>query len=380
MPRLCSWIRIGILICFIAGWMSGGLFANLRKEFQALEKGYEQGRLNEVAAQMLNLRASSDEEKALMLYLSAMLKPKRADSLMQLQQAIEKYPATHYGQLSMLYKAKIHILEREPAQAKTLLNRINSTRISERFYWLAVCAEMSDDPAGMISNSEAYLRLEPNGEYVEDCHFLIADAYMEQKKFQSAISTLGKLGALPGYPTDAQYFHYLTGYAQQQAGNWQEALSSYRKSIEVSRYSQIAYQTEDRLFELKQTHGSKIDLSFLYPYTELDIPIAIEKPADQPQPPLKEVENPPADLPLRVNGKPSGGLYVQTGRFGQEANARSVAYRVRQLSLPSGYFEDRGNKSVPWVTFSGPFKSKDEQSKALDLLKSSKIDCFAVSY
>jgi len=369
-------------VCFtlVAVLLSALLSANLRKEFQALEKGYEQGKLSEVAAQMLNLRASSDEEKALMLYLSAMLKVKRADTLMQLQQAIEKYPSTHYGQLSMLHKAKLHILEREAAQARSLLARMSSTRISQRYYWLAVCAEMTDDPTAVISNVELYLRVNPGGEFLEEGYFLMAEAYMEQKKFQSAATTLGKLAAVPGYPTDAQYFHYLSGYAYHQAGDWQEALSHYQRGIQVSRYTQIAYQIEDRLFELKDTYKSKIDLSFLFPYSDLDLPEDIETPGDTPPIPLKEVETPADDQPLRANTKPESGLYVQTGRFGVEANARSVAYRVRQLKLPAGYFEDKSNKSVPWVTFSGPYKNSDEQQKALDLLKQSGVDCFAVRY
>lgn len=367
-------LTLGLLLFITA------LSANLRKEFQAVEKAYQQGKLNEAAAQMLNLRASTDEEKALILYLTAVLKPKRADTLMHLQQAIEKYPSAYYGQLSMLHKAKLHILEREIAQAKNLLLKITSAQIAERYYWLAVCGEMSDDWAAAIANSETYLRLEPGGERLEDCYFLMAEAYIGQKKYQSATAILAQLAAIKGYPTDVQYYHYLNGYAFQLAGNWQEALSHYSQGIQVTRYTQLAYQIEDRLFELKHKHGSKIDLGFLFPYSDLDIPVETVTPAESEPAPLKELAPPAADLPLRLSAKPSSGLYVQTGRFGVEANARSVAYRVRQLSLPSGYYEDKSNKHVPWVTFSGPYTNSDQQKKALELLKSNDIDCFSVRY
>jgi len=376
--KIKSSLRIGLTLGFLL--LAAVLSASLRKEFQAVEAAYQQGKLNEVAAQMLNLRASSDDEKALILYLTAVMKPKRADTLMHLQQAIEKFPSTHYGQLSMLHKAKLHILERETAQAKTLLAKIDSADIPERYYWLAVCSEMTDDWAAAISNAETYLRLEPRGVRLEDCYFLMAEAYTGQKKYQSATATLAQLAAIPGYPTDTQYYHYLNGYAFQLAGNWQEALSHYSRGIQITRYTQIAYQIEDRLFELKHTHGSKIDLGFLFPYNDLDIPVETEQVAEPVPTPLKEVETPPVDQPLRFSGKPNAGLYVQTGRFGVEANARSVAYRVRQLDLPAGYYEDKGNKSVPWVTFSGPYKNSEQQKKALELLRNNAIDCFAVRY
>ncbi|MCB5229534.1 MAG: hypothetical protein GX122_08190 [Candidatus Cloacimonetes bacterium] len=366
-------LTLGLILISVA------LCGTLRKEFQALERAWEQGRINEAASQIASLKPKSDNEKALLQFITACLNPDRESCLFGYQSAIDQYPNTHYGQMSMLYRAKIHILEREHAQAKQLLNRINSAKIPQRFYWLAVCAEQIDDYAATITNAESYLRLEPRGQYSEECQYLITHAYLGQNKTQSAISTLNKLNAQSGYPTDRQYFHYLLGTAYQKAGNWQEALSQFKTGIEISRYSQLAYQMEDRLFELKQSHGSKVNLSFLFPYTDLHIAVE-DTQVNQPLPPPVLQNTQPADTPLRSSTKPSSGLYVQTGRFGVEANARSIAYRIRQLKLPAGYYEDKSNKSVPWVSFCGPFANTEEQKSAMAYLKENNIDCFATRY
>lgn len=374
--QLTKFAHREVLLAFVLLALFGtSLHANLRKNFQALESSYEQGKINEIASQISTLKPSSNEEKAFVLFLRAMVENKSSQvSSGYLQQAISNYPNTKYGQLCMLQQAKLHVLQRQTGQAKTLLNKITSSQLSERYYWLAVCEDMADRPSAVISHAENYQRLQPRGEYLEESYYLIANAYIGQNKYQSAASTLTKLGAIKGYPTDAQYFHYLLGYSYHMAGNWQDALSNYQKGIQITRYSQVAHLIEDQIFELKAKYGSKVDLSFLYPFKKLDILEQVD--SETPKQEVVEIETPPADAPLKITGKPGSGLYLQTGRFGVEANARSIAHRIRSLKLPSGYYEDRSRKDVPWVTFSGPFKNADEQEQALKLLKDNQIDCF----
>ena len=365
-----------VLLAFVLlALLCTSLDANLRKNFQALETSYEQGKINEIASQISTLKPSSNEEKAFVLFLRAMVENKSSQvSSSYLQQVISNYPNTKYGQLSMLQQAKLFVLERRTGEAKTLLEKITSSQIPERYYWLAVCEDMVDRLASVISNAENYQRLQPKGEYLEESYYLIANAYLGQGKHESAVSTLNKLAAIRGYPTDAQYFHYLLGLSYHGAGNWQEALSNYQKGMQITRYSQIAYLIEDQLFELKSKYGARVDLGFLYPYQRLKILESV--PAEEAEQQVVEIETPTVDAPLKLTGKPVSGLYLQTGRFGVEANARSIAHRIRSLKLPSGYYEDRGRKDVPWVTFSGPFKTVAEQDQALKILKDNQIDCF----
>jgi tetratricopeptide (TPR) repeat protein len=346
--------------------------ASLRKEFTTLEEQYRKGELDDLAEGLLGAKPNNDDERALVLYLNAMLKVKESDALALLQQAGTKYPATLYGQTSILEQAKILILIRQAAGAKILLAGINSASLLERYYWLGVCAEMLDDTAGVINHAENYLRLDPRGEYSEQAHFLLAEAYLAQGKHQSAVSTLNRVPE----PKHRQYYLYLLGLAYQKAGNYNEALSNYKRGIELDKYSQIAFQIEDQLFELQKTHGSRVDLSFLYPYEELDLPIATgdsvsTTPATPP---------PSLGLPLKLGAKPSQGIYVQAGRFSVEANASSLSDTIRRLNLSSNYFEDKGNKSMPWVVVSGPYPTKGEADSARSLLLGNDIDCFITTY
>ncbi len=348
----------------------------LGSEFQNMETLFKKGNLDELASQVYSAKPQTDEERSLQTYLSAMLKTKRADSTTLLQQAIDRFPNTHYGQLSALERAKIHLLEREVTPAKALLMKINAPNILERYYWLAVCADIQDDSPTTISNIDTYLRLEPMGEYLEEAYFLLASAYEKQNKLQSAISTLNKLGSLTSHPRNAQYFHYQLGRLYFKAENPSESLQQFKTGFEINKNSQIAFQIEDEFFALKSKYGSKIDLSFLYPYPELDLPqITGECPVIEP--PKPQID---ATAPMRLAAKPSGGYFVQAGRFGVEANANKLSYEIRQKNVLASYFEDKSNKSTPWVVISGPYPSKSEAETARQTLINNSIDCFITRF
>lgn len=336
---------------------------------------YLQGKLTDLPAKLYESAPKNDEERAMQTYLNAMLKPTKDDTLILLQQAIDRYPSTYYGQMSMLEKARIHILERLIPEAEAQLKKINSPDIKERFYWLAYCAQSKDDHATAIAQGENYLRADPAGKYAEDTHYMIASAYQNQKKYQSGISTLEKLRALPGLPKNQQYFHYLLGRLHQLNGTYIEAYQNYKAGFILNRRSQLAFELEDLLFELKSRHGSAIDLAFMYPYTALDLPEL--EPAAVEIPSVAVVE--PQSTP-KLSAKPSGGYFVQTGRFGSEANAGKRTAEVRALNLKANYFEDTSNKTVPWVVISGPYASQNEADTVLQILRRNSIDCFITRF
>jgi tetratricopeptide (TPR) repeat protein len=364
--KLIIVVAIALLIMPLA------LFAvEFRAEFRSLETLYQSGNLKELGARLMDAKARNKEESSLLLYLNAMLRKSKTDSAALLEDCTRKYPNTHYGQLSMLELAKLHLQERDASKAKSYLQKITSQELLERYYWLAVCAETDNDFSLAIANCETYLRLAPRGKLVEEAYFLIAEAYQYQFKYQSAISSLKKLQALDGYPKAVQYFHYKMGYLQQLAKNISEALENYKTGLEIDRLSHIAFLIEDRLFELKDKYPASVDLSFLYPYTELQLPetVAATKPV-----------NNGTNLPLKLDNKPSGGFFLQVGRFSQESNATRMSASIRDMDLLSSYYEDKDNRAVPWVVVSGPYQTKNEAEMIRQALLDRNINCFITQF
>lgn len=370
--RIKKLLPILLCLAFFPAFSSAN---DLSNDWKNIESLYQQGRLDDLASNLFSTKTKNDEDRALQAFMSAMLKTSREDTYNLLRQTSERFPKTYYGQLGIIEQAKIHLLEREPIQARDLLQSVTSVELSERYYWLAVCADALNDHPATVSQGENYLRLEPQGKFLEEAYYLIASAYQSQGKHQSAIATLGKLGAIEGFPKHRQYFHYLMGSLYKLSSQPDEALSYFRQGFEINRNSQLAFQIEDGLFELKERYGSRIDLSFLYPYSAADttdIVVEATVPEDLPQ-----ID---ANLPIKLSAKPQGGYFVQAGRFGSESNANNLAATLRGLNLQGGYFEDKANKSTPWVVVTGPYGTKGEADRVRTHLVSNGIESFITQF
>lgn len=360
-----------LLVCALIILVAAlNLHAKLGKPFTAIEDTYNKGSIDDLAAQMTGVKPTNDDERAVLDFYNAMLKAKINDQIMLLDQVYTKYPNTLYGNKARLERAKLYILNRDYTKARDQLQKITSTEIMERYYWLAVCADSFNDNDSVITNAETYLRMEPQGTFAEESSYLIADSYIAKGQYQSALNTLNKIQGTD----DIQYYEYILGYCYQMLKNPVEATKHYRNAIEHNRTGQFAYYTEDRLFELKQTYGARVDLSFLFPYTELEIPTEPVPTDDVVVVP--EVRNPVPDTPLKLPAKPDSGKYIQTGCFKVEANASSLAYNIRKFKLPANYYYD---KKKDWVVISGPYPNDKDADNALQELKAARIDGFFVN-
>jgi tetratricopeptide (TPR) repeat protein len=364
------------------------LFAQVRKEFNDLEQQYKSGQLSEVKSSLSSLKPRRDEEKALMGYYSALCKKTKTEALAEFQTVVKEYPKTRYGQLSMLEAAKIHILEREIPSAQTLLRGISSADIIERFYWLAVSFYWLEDYSAAIANAENYLRLSPSNSLSESALHLVADSYIAQKKYQSAVSSLSKIKKLP--EQDLQYYYYRLGYIQELLGDYGQSMQAYRTGYELDKYSQAAFDIEERLFSLR-SHAPSLDLSFLYPYTPLELDIG-DAVTDSIRVDLPEIVKPlePAiavtfpkitsSMPIKLLIKPQSGYYLQTGRFSVESNAGRLVKNIRNMKIPSTYYEDGNPGSISWVVLAGPFENQEQMDAAKAMLSQSEINSFIVQY
>jgi tetratricopeptide (TPR) repeat protein len=364
------------------------LYAQVRKEFALVEELYQSGQLEEVADKLSRLKPNRDEERALLQYYSALLSKTKEQTLQDFMTAANDFPKTHYGQLAMLEAAKIHILEREIPLAQTQLRRISSADIIERFYWMAVTYFWLEDYSSAIANAENYLRLKPSGAVAESALHLVSDSYIAQKKYQSAISTLAKIKKLMSY--DEQYYYFRLGCAQELSGDSAAALNAFRTGYEMDKYSQVAFNIEERLFALRAWTPS-LDLSFLYPYSplELDPTEAIQDstaladavPSESITDTLM-VRLPPIDssIPIKLLLKPVQGSYLQAGRFSVESNAERLTRSIRRMKIPAVYYEDKEQSNTTWVVLAGPFADPEQSNLARQMLTNSEINSFVVQY
>lgn len=349
----------------------------LRRDFANLESAYLKGDLDS-AVDMLNLlKPTGDEERAFVIFYSAMLKSSSSEAILLHKQNCEKFPSAHYAQKSMMELAKLNILSHETDSALAYLRRITSSELNERFYWLAMCSAEKDIWQDVINHGENYLKVGTDEQMVENCYFLIADAYMRQKKYLSAASTLTRLGSAKGHPIDEQRYYYSLAYAYESGDKIPDALAAYRRAYEINKFSQLAYQIEDRLFDLR-SGNSNVDISFLYPYTELVLPDSVGTETPPPVTPVNPVVS--DGQPQKTSGRPSSGYYLQAGRFSVSDNAFSRAKEILAFGYPSLYFEEKQNGKSTWVVMSGPFTSQIDADGARTRLLSSKIDCFTVKY
>ena len=362
-----------ILISVIA--LSPALAIILRGDFQTVETQYQNGNLDTVTDLLPKLKPSSEEERAFLMYYSAITKSSAAECLNLHDSNAGKYPATLYGQKSRLELAKNAILDHDFKTADKHLKAINSPELSERFYWLSVAAFDQESWQEAINQAENYIRLNPDKAMTEAAHYMIANSYIKQKKSTSAISTLTKLSGISGYPTDVQLYNFTLGTAYDKAGNLSDAISKYRTAYELNKFTQLAYQIEDRLFELRSKNSS-LDISFLYPYSEL----VIQLPQDSSPTESKPAPVVDPSLPMKTSGRPTGGYYLQAGRFSVENNAISRTKDILTFNHPAVYFEEKQNNKLTWVVMSGPYTNQSDADQVRIQLISSNIDCFTVKY
>lgn len=386
MPRLAQ-VYKPYIACMLMMLVVIGLHAGLRKDFLDAVQLYDKGKLDEFQDALGNLQATNDDERACLVYYHSMLKQQSTDALAGFQQVIAKYPGTEYAQMSLLEAGKLQILERDIDAAKASLRKISSTKLMERFYWLALCAWWEDDYEGAINNAENYQRQAPKGEFTESSTYIIAESYLVQKKAYSAITVLNKLLSMKLVDVDEQYLLYRLGYAYQMSDKYIDALGYYQRGYEMNKYSQVAYLIEDRLFELR-SKNKNIDISFLYPYSLLEIatetdtpPLSSPTPTPTPQiSPSTPVTPVSAGDPVKLKGKPSAGYWIQAGRFSQEANANKLVVNIRLLNLPAAYYEDVSAGKKTWVVVSGVYEEKAKADSARTLLVSKDINCFVTQY
>jgi tetratricopeptide (TPR) repeat protein len=370
-------------ISFILIVLVTNVFAAIKPEIAAIISSYENGDINRCNTLLLNARPDNTDEKTIVFYYKAMLTYNTDSAKSNFQQLIDIAPKSIYAQKAYLELGSICLLDREYDKAMGFFNKVTDANITEKHYWIANTYYQKEDYTNAINSANQFLKLTSSSPKIEDAHYLIADAYIIMNQYNNAISTLKKLLPKPSLINDEQYFRYRLGYAYEMLGNKLEALSHYKQGYEKDRFSQLAYQIEDRLFEMKSRYGSTLDLSFLYPYSDSPLPdIVLAEQLKAAK--LLEQENPDSTSvvkelkPQEIDPSNQTGMYLQAGRFSQQANAVKLCEKIIKLGLNANYYKSTQFKDISWVIIVGPYQTQLDAQTAKDKLSDNNIETFII--
>ena len=371
--------RIAIVLLLTAA----GLNAAVSKNIQAVIDSYERGELNIAAALLRSAQPSNADERALVLYYRAMLTTDAEAAQTYLLELIDTYPRNLYAQKALYELGSLQLLDREYDKALNSFNQITNPDFSDKHFWIANTYFQKGDYSKTIASANQFIRLTKSSPKLEDAHYLIADSYINLRQFNNAITTLKKLLSQPQLIEDEQYLRYRYGYAAEMLNNRAEALSQYRQGYELDRYSQLAYLIEDRLFEIRSTHGSAIDLNFLYPHSESPLPdiVLAEKTGTvttngNTKPDTTAVAKTPQLIDIENNAL--RGLYLQAGRFTNQDNAVRLCEKILALGFNAQYYKSTQFNDVSWVIIVGPYQAQQDAVNAKTVLRENGIDSFIV--
>jgi tetratricopeptide (TPR) repeat protein len=355
----------------------------LRPDFQSIISSYEKGELERCGNLINKSQPESPEESSVVLYFKAMLSTEVDSVRNHFQSLISTYPQTPYGQQAMLDLGCLSLLDREYSKALEFFNSITDPGLTEKHYWIANTYLQKGDYSNAINSGNQFIRLNRTSSRLEDTYFLVTDAYISLNQFNNAITTLKKLLSQPDQIHDEQYLRYRYGYAAEMLGYRAEAISQYRQGYEINRFSQLAYLIEDRLFEMYAGPGPSIDLSFLYPHSELPPPDIVLAEANKANKTI-ETENPdstgiikPEDNKIPADSTQSG-LYLQAGRFSVQANADRLGERIGKLGQPTRVLKSTQFRDISWLVIVGPYQTQLNAVSAKQLLMENEIESFII--
>jgi len=378
-------LKVILLIPMLGLACCSMLAAALKPDIKIIETKYAEGSFPEARQSISKAIPETDEEKALVLFYKAILATDAIQTRKFLEQLTDEYPKTPYAQKAYLELSHLLILDRDYKAAIQILKKVTDASLTEKHFWLAQAYYQLADYKNAISSGEQYLRSVKSGNKAEILLYLQADAYINLSQYNSAINTLKKVETNPQLDSQRQYLYYRLGYAYEMLFKHKEALNYYKLGIELNRYSQLAYQMEDRLFDLKARYPNSIDLCFLYPFSDSPLPEIVQADIDAA---LKaeadslgnkvQVPFPAADSMRTDAGQPQSGIFLQAGRFSRETNAAALTDKIARLGFRSRYYRTTSTADVSFVVLCGPFTTMLEAQDAKDNLRLNSIDSFII--
>jgi len=282
----------------------------------------------------------TDEVSAEKSYLKLKTETDKTIDKTEYERIFMDHPDTFYGQTALLDLAKIELLQRNYDQALIYFKKIFHPDISTKEYWMAKCYLSKGDYDSAIISAQNYIYSSFDKEKIESSYFIIAEAYINKGLFVRALNTLKYLKNSENIQNNIPLLHYKMGYCNEKMGEYEQAITYYRKLKLDFPYHEYSYLAEDRIYDLKKENKINIDLK--------DILI---NETDQT-----------VDDPLTYSLE-KGSKYLQVGAFSKRINAENHAKEI-QNTITSNYiiFEKIADGKSLFVVAFGPYED-DQQLK-----------------
>jgi tetratricopeptide (TPR) repeat protein len=292
----------------------------------------------------------AQNKEAKNIYKKAMSEVDAAVAKTSLERLAKEYTDDYYGQSALLELAKINILQREYKLAISSLKNISNSKISEKEYWLANAYLKTGKNDKAIISAQNFIFITKDTAKAENAYLLIAEAYINQKIYKRALSTLETLRTSQYIANQIALVHFKIGFCNEMLGDFEQALRSYKKLKIDFPYHQYTYEAEDRM---KNITGN----------TE-----------------VTENETIAGITPTKTDSKSAKGEYevfLQVGAFSATANAENLGKKVMSLGFNFSIFPKTKNGKKLYVVAVGPFES-DALKPAISKLKDNGLDSFVL--
>jgi len=255
-------------------------------------------------------------------------------------------PNSFSGQSALLDLGKIELLERNYDQALHYFKKIFHNDITVKEYWIAKCYLLKGEPDSAIISAQNYIYSALDNNKIETSYFIIAEAYIDKGLFTKALNTLNYLKNSENIQNNIPLLHYKMGFCNEKLGNYEKALTYYKKLKLDFPYHEYTYLAEDRIYKLSSENKIEIDLK------DVLINDNEKVPDDSDNLPDKEMKK-----------------FLQVGAFSKKKNAEKHAEDINK-SFTGSYivFEKDSNGKTLFIVAFGPYETSKLLNDAKEAL------------
>ena len=300
------------------------------------------------------------ENKPQILFEKAM-SAQNEEMISKLKQLSENYSDSLYGQKAMLELGKIYLLQRDYPKAISELKKIYLSQISEKEFWLAKAYLQAGENRNAIISAQNSISDSDDFSKIEECFFIIGEAYIQDSLFAKALNTLETLRTSKYIENNIPLLHYKIGFCYENLGKTEAAIRSYEKLAKEFPYTEYSYLAQDRIYDLRKGN-------------EISEPVQTTPKFAENKPKQKKDKYFPETKISLGEYK----TYLQVGAFSSNANAEKSKKKINKLGFETIIFSKMKNGKKLFIVAAGPFIDGKQLKIATDKLRQNKIKFFII--